>query len=438
MRIYTDAACATEPLVQGTDAVLASPGITVNVANNTTTTFYATAANDDGESLCSSTAVTYTEVSPPPAAPVVVDTIPASGSSDNYPRFRGTAPAGTVVQLYTDSACATEPVGSDTAAVFASLGIGVQVGDGSSTSIWAKAYDGETASTCSTTFATYVHALPKPPAPTFTDSDPDSPANANVPFVKGSAIAGGIVRIYTNPTCAAPSASEGTSASFASPGIQTSVLNDAATTLYATVTNSAGTTSLCSTSSLTYVEDSTAPETAISSGPAGTVPAGASVRFEFSSSEPASRFECHLHEPGFQPCASPATFPALPAGSTARNAQLQVRAIDRAGNEDATPAARGTPSGRRPSRRRHRRSSTAARCAWSRSPAPPARTRSTARRARTSCSARPATTSCAGSPATTASTARRATTACAGAAASIASSVGRAPIASRARAVTTA
>ena len=161
-----------------------------------------------------------------------------------------------------------------------------------------------------------------------------------MPFVKGSAVAGGFVHMYTNPTCTEPRAADAPSAAFASPGIQTSVLNDTTTTLSATVTNGAGQTSACSTSTLTYVEDSTPPETTIDSGPALTVPAGTTVRFEFSSSEAGSRFECHLHEPGFQPCASPATFPSLPAGSSARNAQLQVRAIDRAANEDATPAAR--------------------------------------------------------------------------------------------------
>ncbi len=118
------------------------------------------------------------------------------------------------------------------------------------------------------------------------------------------------------------------------------MLNDATTVLYARVVNAEGTPSLCSTSSLTYVEDSTAPQTTIDSGPDGTVPAGSTVRFEFSASEPGSRFECHLHEPGYQACTSPATFPARPAGSTASSALLQVRAIDRAGNEDATPAGR--------------------------------------------------------------------------------------------------
>jgi Ca2+-binding RTX toxin-like protein len=161
-----------------------------------------------------------------------------------------------------------------------------------------------------------------------------------MPFIKGSAVAGGVVRLYTNPACAEPRASEGLSAAFASPGIQTSVLNDATTTIYATVTNSVGVTSLCSTSSLTYVEDSTSPETTIDSGPDATVAAGGTVRFEFSSNEPGSHFECHLHDAGFQPCSSPATFPARPTGSSASSATLQVRAIDRAGNEDASPAAR--------------------------------------------------------------------------------------------------
>jgi hypothetical protein len=275
-----------------------------------------------------------------PPAPVVVDTDPPSPSSVETPKFRGTAAAGTTVRLYADSACATEFVGVGSAAEFASPGIIVAVGVNSTTTIWAEAFEDTTASPCSTTFATYVHRLPAPPAPVFGDSDPDSPANDNMPFIKGTAVAGGIVRLYATPSCTGPRFGEGPTAAFASPGLQTSVLNDATTTLYATVSDAAGTTSACSTSSIAYVEDSTAPETTIDSGPPATVSADSTVRFEFSSSEPASRFECHLHDPGFQPCASPASYPALPAGASSASPGFQVRAIDRAGNVDGSPAAR--------------------------------------------------------------------------------------------------
>jgi hypothetical protein len=341
VRIYTDPNCIAGSLVgTGSAAAFASTGITATVASNSTTTFYATATNIAAESSACSTpsSIVYVEA---PSAPVVVDTDPPPPSADNTPQFRGTAEAGTTVYLYRNATCTGEFVGIGSAAAFASPGIAVTVGDNSSTTVWAKVLNGaNTPSACSTTSFTYTHQLPRPPAPVFADSDPDSPANANIPYVKGSAVAGGIVRIYTNPSCNEPRASEGTSAAFASPGIQTSVVNDTTTVLYARVLDAGNTPSLCSTSSLTYVEDSTAPETTIVSGPEGAVPASTTVRFELSASEPGSRFECHLHDPGFQPCTSPATFPARATGSSASTAQLQVRAIDRAGNEDASPAAR--------------------------------------------------------------------------------------------------
>src|SRR5204863_2159038 len=141
-----------------------------------------------------------------------------------------------------DEACLTQAVAIGSAADFASPGIVVQVAENSSTTIWATASDELSTSTCSTTFATYVQRPAPPDPPVFTGSDPDSPANDNVPFIKGSALAGSIVRLYTNASCAGPRAVEGTAAAFASPGIQISVLNDATTTIYGTLTSAAGST----------------------------------------------------------------------------------------------------------------------------------------------------------------------------------------------------
>src|SRR5437867_4377402 len=68
------------------------------------------------------------------------------------------------------------------------------------------------------------------------------------------------------------------------------------------------------------VVDTTKPETAIASGPSGTV-ATDSATFAFSASEP-STFECSLDSTAFAACTSPATFAGLaPAPHT-----LQVRA----------------------------------------------------------------------------------------------------------------
>jgi hypothetical protein len=98
-----------------------------------------------------------------------------------------------------------------------------------------------------------------PSRPVFTDIDPDSPANANAPRIKGTADAGTTVTLYKNATCTTTPAATGTAAEFASPGLQVNVQNDTSTTFYATATDPSTGPSLCSTSSITYVEDSKAP-----------------------------------------------------------------------------------------------------------------------------------------------------------------------------------
>lgn len=85
----------------------------------------------------------------------------------------------------------------------------------------------------------------------------------------------------------------------------------------------------------TWSVDSTAPETAIVSGPAGTVGI-ASAEFVFSASEPGSTFDCSLDGAPFAPCGSPAGLEGLAAGDH----EFRVRATDPAGNVDQSAASR--------------------------------------------------------------------------------------------------
>ena len=81
--------------------------------------------------------------------------------------------------------------------------------------------------------------------------------------------------------------------------------------------------------------DRTAPETTITSAPAATTNATDAV-FSFNASEP-GRFECRLDGSAWGPCSSPQRYGGLgPGGHT-----FEVRAIDGAGNADASPAAHG-------------------------------------------------------------------------------------------------
>jgi hypothetical protein len=85
---------------------------------------------------------------------------------------------------------------------------------------------------------------------------------------------------------------------------------------------------------LTIVADTTPPETSIASGPAGTV-SSQSASFAFAS-ERRARFECQLDGGAWAACDSPKSFSALTEGSHV----FAVRARDKAGNLDPTPATR--------------------------------------------------------------------------------------------------
>jgi hypothetical protein len=78
--------------------------------------------------------------------------------------------------------------------------------------------------------------------------------------------------------------------------------------------------------------DTTAPETTISSGPDADTTA-TSASFYFSASE-TSTFACKLDKGRWSRCKSPRTYTGLALGTH----QFAVRASDRAGNVDATPA----------------------------------------------------------------------------------------------------
>ena len=105
------------------------------------------------------------------------------------------------------------------------------------------------------------------------------------------------------------------------------------TTVTCTATDEAG--NKANGSFTVTVRDTTAPETAIDSGPSRTVNI-ASASFGFSSSEAGSTFECSLDGAAFGSCTSPKAYDNLSEGSHT----FEVRATDAAGNTDATPASR--------------------------------------------------------------------------------------------------
>jgi large repetitive protein len=84
-----------------------------------------------------------------------------------------------------------------------------------------------------------------------------------------------------------------------------------------------------------FTVDTTAPQTTLLGGPAGSTSA-TTASFKFGSTEPGSSFECRLDGAAWSACASPQQYSALAPGSHT----FDVRATDAAGNTDASPATR--------------------------------------------------------------------------------------------------
>jgi hypothetical protein len=169
--------------------------------------------------------------------------------------------------------------------------------------------------------------------PAVTGVTPAGPSSSTTPKVTGTAEAGSTVRLYPNSTCSGPSIGSGSAADFAGAGITATVPTGATTTIFARALKTGQASSACSTSSVTYVNDSTKPETTITSSPPGGVAKSLTISVGFTSSEAASTFACVLDAGASAACTSPRSITVTPGQHT-----FKVAATDTAGNTDATPA----------------------------------------------------------------------------------------------------
>ncbi len=150
---------------------------------------------------------------------------------------------------------------------------------------------------------------PIPAVPTLSSSSPTTPGNSTTPRIIGDAPAGSTVELYPDAACSGAPAATGSAAQLASPGIAVTVASESTTTFHALAFD-ANNTSSCSTTSVTYVEDSgvPSPPTLHASDPAspsndpaprlkGSAEAGSTVRIysdatctTLAASGPASQF----------------------------------------------------------------------------------------------------------------------------------------------------
>ena len=341
VKLFANADCSGSAAATGTVAQFSGEGIVVTVPDDAVTPISAVTTNAAGSSSCSSP-VQYTEDSTTPAAPRITATSPPSPANDNHPLVTGSSDPGTSVSIYPSADCSGAPIGSGTAAQFAT-GLSATVADDSETTFSASATDpAHNASPCSGS-AHYVEDSTPPAAPTMVSSSP-SPANQNRPSFAGAAEPGSTVSLFASADCSGAAATTGTAAEFAA-GLSVSVADDTETPVAARAVDAAGNRSPCS-APRTYVEDSTPPQTEILGAPrphlelprrgararAGSVLTG----FSFRSNEPTAHFICKIDAAPARNCSSPVTKVHFKPGSH----RFSVRAVDAAGNFDPTPATR--------------------------------------------------------------------------------------------------
>jgi len=270
VRIYTDPNCLGAPVAEGTFGELKSPGIEVEVEEDSTTTFYAT----------------QTEAEDPFAV---------SECSSGLTYYQGEA---------------VDPGEEEPSAGGGGGGGEPPAGGGS-----GGAGNGAPGVTPAAPVAPRLYLQPK------------GRSNLNNPQIAGSAAGAERVRIFASGRCGGTPIAEAGGAELAA-GVVVRV-PDNSETAFSALSLAGGAKSECS-QTVTYVEDSTAPRTRITMAPgAKTRRRKAVFRFADVSGDPTgTQFECKLDRRSWQACYSP--FKVKRLGY--RRHTLKIRGADAAGN----------------------------------------------------------------------------------------------------------
>ena len=167
-----------------------------------------------------------------------------------------------------------------------------------------------------------------PPATPAITSPADGTTSASTALtVSGTAEPGSIVELFDGST----SRGVTTATSGGAWSKAVAALADGPHTFTAVATDAAGNTSGVSNAP-TVVVDTSPPETSIDSGPSDPT-AATGATFAFGSNEPGG-LECRLDGGAWAPCSSPESYEGLAEGAHT----FEARAVDAAGNTDASPA----------------------------------------------------------------------------------------------------
>ncbi|HSS32875.1 MAG TPA: hypothetical protein VLL27_06295 [Solirubrobacterales bacterium] len=356
--LYTDPSCTGSVAATGTVEQLEEPGIQVTVGAESTTTFYGIQNNATETSGCSPQGFSYRQVSSAPSAPAFSSVSPASPANYNFPYLIGSADPEATVSIYAGVGCSGSPVASGSGAAFAAPGIQVAVADNSETSFYARAAIAGFTSVCSATPIVYREVTPPPtevsggggspggggvaappatppPAPHLR-TVPGGTGNDTTPTLTGSAPGAAAVKLFAGAACSGAFLAKVPVSSFAV-GVELQVAENAAAAFSAISVSISGRESGCS-DPVTYLEDSTAPHTRITMGPAAkTAKRKATFRFIDTTGDAAGTvFLCKVDAAKWKRCSSPLSLRHLHP----RRHVVRVKAVDPAGNAEPAGAKR--------------------------------------------------------------------------------------------------
>lgn len=177
---------------------------------------------------------------------------------------------------------------------------------------------------------TYTEDSDAPNAPGIALGSP-ARSNDNRAIVRGQAASGAQILVFRGTDCQGTPAATGTGAQLAAGGFTITVADNTAIQLRAVARDAASNTSRCS-DPIGYVEDSIAPNTRITFGPAfKTRDRTPTFRFLDETEDVTTTFQCKIDRKSWRTCRSPKTFKRLRPGRHT----IRVRARDAAGNQEA-------------------------------------------------------------------------------------------------------
>jgi hypothetical protein len=211
LNIYNNGSCTGLAAAIGTIGADGTFSISMNVNVNTTTVFSASITDIAGNrgGICSN-AVSYTQDSTPPAAPVIYESVPSSPGVSITPTLKISCEPGATVHVYPNGTAS----GAPTVTATDSNGDGqvwigrylsgeiITVSNGSSNVFTAKAVDSAGNVSAASSVFLYRHIYDKTPpdAARIASSIPVSPGNSTTPQLEIVCEPGASVSLYDNKT----------------------------------------------------------------------------------------------------------------------------------------------------------------------------------------------------------------------------------------------